>query len=129
MSEPLLVLRVNGRPPDLHHGKHISRWTRAREQGMRRSFVKVMAQGARHGAELEPCGREKRRLHVVVFWRGIKRDDVNLLQDLKADFDGLVDAGWLRDDNREWLQLDYPPEYQPALTEQQVGVEYRLYSL
>lgn len=95
---------------------------------MRRSFVKVMAQGARHGAGLEPA-TEKRRLHVTVWWRGVKRDDVNLLQDLKADVDGLVDAGWLKDDNREWMLLDYPPEYRAALTEHDVGIEYRLYAL
>lgn len=136
---PLLVLKVNGRPPDLHSGKHINRWARARDTAMRRAFIKVMAQAERHRARMEPNAitnagifkplPQKRRLHVTVWWRGVKRDDINLMQDLKADVDGLKDAGWIVDDNREWLVWDFPPEYLYAVNERAVGIEYRLFSV
>jgi hypothetical protein len=130
---PLLVLRVFGRPPDLHQqGQH--RMARATVTRERRAMVKVLAQGERHRVRLAPAkplalyyGAGKRRLHITIWWRGTKRDDPNMLQDLKADIDGLKDAGWLVDDSREWMVLDYPPEYVLAMTEKDVSVEYRLY--
>lgn len=94
---------------------------------MRRSYIKVMAQGVRHGAKMEKA-TERRRLHVTIWWRGVKRDDANLMQDLKADVDGLVDAGWLVNDNRKWLAWDYPPEYRQADDEHAVAIEYSLFA-
>ncbi len=127
------MLRVMGRPPDLHQqGQH--RMAKATVTRDRRALVKVLAQGTRHGARLadaQHCGPGgtpvKRRLHVTIFWQGTKRDDPNMLQDLKADIDGLVDAGWLVDDKREWLVIDYPPEYVYAVNKKDISVEYRLY--
>lgn len=122
---PLLVLRVMGRLPDLHQqGQH--RMAKATVTRERRAMVKVLAQGERHRARMEKA-TTKRRLHVTVWWKGTKRDDPNMLQDIKADVDGLVDAGWLVNDNREWVEIDYPFEYAYASTKRDESVEYRLF--
>lgn len=127
---PLLVLRVMGRPPNLHAtGAHVNYLAQARVRRERRAMVKVLAQAERHRARIDGVVARKRRLHITVWWRGTKRDDPNLLQDLKADIDGLKDAGWLVDDSREWMELDFPPEYLYAVTKREISVEYRLYEL
>jgi len=123
----LLQLKIMGRPPNLHStGTHPSWQGQARVRRERRAMVKVLAQGARHAAHMD-VATGKRRLHVRLWWHGTRRDDPNLLQDLKADVDGLVDAGWLVNDNREWLTIDYPPEVLLAVTKRDMAVEYTLY--
>lgn len=124
-AEAVLSVRIPGRPPDLHQqGQH--RKARARVIRERRALVRAYALGARHGERLEAATSPK-RLRVTVAWRGTRRDSPNLLQDLKADVDALVDAGWLVDDKDEWLTIDYPPTYTQAAAERDVCVIYHLF--
>ena len=125
-EQPMLTLKIAGRPPDLHQqGKH--RMVKAAITRDRRAMVKVLAQGERHRAGLDPCPDEIRRLHVTLYWIGTKRDSPNVLQDLKADVDALVDAGWLFNDDDNHLLIDYPPSYEVAASKSLMAVEYQLF--
>jgi hypothetical protein len=126
-ARPILEVWVPGRPPDLHHGKHTTRWQRAAVTRERKAIVWALASGARHKAGLGPCGGDRRRLEVTVCWKGPRRDVINLLQDLKPDVDAMVKAGWLWDDSDKFLEWTFPPAYVVVARLQDVGIRYRVW--
>jgi hypothetical protein len=127
-APPPLIVRfeVPGRPPDLHHGSDLMRWSRAKKVKARRQLVGTLAAGARNLARLPTqCPLERRSVQPIVHWRGPERDEINLLQDLKADIDAIVDAGLLVDDKRLWCQVERP-RYVRAPTLREIKVVYEI---
>lgn len=109
LPPPIIRVVVPGRPPELHHGKDMNRWQRAAKVRDRKELVLRLAQGERNRLRLPVvCPRERRSVQPVVYWRGPERDEINLLQDLKADVDALVMAGLLVDDKRAWCRVERP---------------------
>ncbi len=64
-----------------------------------------------------PIATEKVRLHLVLIrWEGQKElDQDNLYQALKPSLDGLVDAGWLVKDTKQWLTYTADQEFDPEV--------------
>jgi Holliday junction resolvase RusA-like endonuclease len=51
----------------------------------------------------EPQGKVKVKITV---YRGDDQDIDNMVASVKPILDALVSAGWLRDDSKEWLELE-----------------------
>ena len=100
----MISLTVPGRPPNLANAR--LHWAqRHRIVAERKQLVKLIAQSARVRSG-EPKTIEPKRALATVYVSGRFRDPDNLVASLKADLDGLVDAGVLRNDDSTSVDLE-----------------------
>lgn len=97
-----LRIEVQGRPPNLANARlHFGQ--RARLVAERKRLIWALAITARNEAGLTKA-TEPRQIMATVYLCGRIRDQDNLAAGLKADIDGLVEAGWLVDDSPDWCE-------------------------
>ena len=99
-----LMVVVPGRPPSL--GNLRLGWAdRHRLVANRKALVRILARAALSRARLAPAATAC-LVEATVFIAGRQFDTDNLWASLKADIDGLVAAGVLRDDSPAWCRLE-----------------------
>lgn len=103
MTAQALRIVVPGRPPNVANLR--GHWSkRARLLARRKALVKVLARSALASARAGVATKPQ-RVEVTAYLSGVPRDADNLVAGLKADLDGLVQAGVLVDDSPAWCQL------------------------
>jgi hypothetical protein len=116
-----VVVVIAGRPLNL---ANLRLWWVGRHRLMRdrKNLVAILAGSAlaraRSGPASSPC-----LVQATIYIAGVRFDPDNLVAALKADLDGLVDAGLLVDDSPKWLRLEVA---QVRVPRREQRIEFRI---